>query len=95
MSNKRVQTKPTSSLYSAIESILNEAQIELKITRKRVKNINFRLKPYQLSVSAPYYASDKDLIRVLSKRLDWAINQHSTLLKRQQQQQVRIFKDLN
>lgn len=91
MSNKRIQTKPTSSLYSAIESILNEAQIELKITRKRVKNINFRLKPYQLSVSAPYYASDKDLIRVLSKRLDWAINQHSTLLKRQRQQQGANF----
>lgn len=87
MFDKRAQTQPTASLCSAIESLLNEAQIELKITRKRVKNINFRLKPYQLSVSAPHYASDKDLIMALSKRLDWAINQHAQLLKRQQQQQ--------
>ena len=85
MFEKRVQTQPTASLYSKIESLLNEAQIELKITRKRVKNINFRLKPYQLSVSAPHYAGDKDLIMALSKRLDWAINQHAQLLKRQQQ----------
>lgn len=85
MFEKRVQTQPTASLYSKIESLLNEAQIELKITRKRVKNINFRLKPYQLLVSAPHYASDKDLIMALSKRLDWAINQHALLLKRQQQ----------
>lgn len=88
MPEKRAQTQPTASLYSAIESLLNEAQIELKITRKRVKNINFRLKPYQLLVSAPHYASDKDLIMALSKRLDWAINQHAQLLKRQQQQGV-------
>ena len=88
MFEKRVQTQPTASLYSKIESLLNEAQIELKITRKRVKNINFRLKPYQLSVSAPHYSSDKDLIMALSKRLDWAINQHAQLLKRQQQQGV-------
>lgn len=88
MSHKRVSTQPAANLYSAIESLLNEAQIELKITRKRVKNINFRLKPYQLSVSAPYYASDKDLIMALSKRLDWAINQHAQLLKRQQQQDI-------
>ncbi len=87
MSPKRVPTQPTASLYSVIESLLNEAQIELKITRKRVKNINFRLKPYQLSVSAPYYASDADLITALSKRLDWAINQHEQLLKQQQRKQ--------
>ena len=85
MFDKRAQTQPTVSLYSKIESLLSEAQIELKIKRKRVKNINFRLKPYQLLVSAPHYASDKDLIMALSKRLDWAINQHAQLLKRQQQ----------
>ena len=81
----RAQTEQVRSLYAAIENELNEAQIELKVTRKKVKNINFRLKPYQLSVSAPYYASDADLITALSKRLDWAINQHAQLLKQQQQ----------
>ena len=87
MFNKRVQTEATSSLYSAIESMLNEAQIKLKITRKRVKNINFRLKPYQLSVSAPHYVQDADIIRSVAQRVDWAITQHAKLLKRQFQQQ--------
>lgn len=89
MINKRVQTEATSSLYSAIESMLNEAQIELKITRKRVKNINFRLKPYQLSVSAPHYVQDADIIRSLAQRVDWAITQHAKLLKRQKMNQEK------
>ena len=84
---RRVQTEQVRSLYTAIENELNEAQIELNITRKKVKNINFRLKPYKLSVSAPYYASDADLITALSKRLDWVINQHAQLLKQQYQKQ--------
>lgn len=82
-SKKDPQTVQAQQLYSAIEAILSEAQIELQITRKRIKNINFRLKPYQLSVSAPFHVSDTDLIMALSKRVDWALNQHATLLKRQ------------
>lgn len=83
----KAQAVQLRSLYAAIENKLKEAQIELNLTRKKVKNINFRLKPHQLSVSAPYYASDADVITALSKRLDWAISQHTQLLKRQQQKQ--------
>lgn len=85
----RAETEQVRSLYTAIENELNKAQIELNLTRKRVKNINFRLKPHQLSVSVPYHASDAEVITALSKRLDWAINQHAQLLKQHQQQQQR------
>lgn len=84
---KAAEAEQVRDIYAAMESTLNEAMIELKVTRKKVKNINFRLKPYQLSVSAPHNASEADLIRALSKRLDWAIDQHASLLKRQRQKQ--------
>ncbi|PNK61891.1 M48 family peptidase [Psychrobacter sp. FDAARGOS_221] len=70
-----------------LAQLLAEADIELSVTRKRVKNINFRLKPNQLSVSAPHYAREEDIVFALSKRLDWAINQHGVLLKRLKRQQ--------
>lgn len=69
-------------LYRAIEQELQQANISLIVTRKRVKNINFRLKPSRLSVSVPYYATDKDIVIAISGRVEWAINQHAILLKR-------------
>ncbi len=85
--HRRDRQAQTQLIYQNLIQLLAEADIELRITRKRVKNINFRLKPNRLSVSAPYYAEDEDIIFALSKRLDWAINQHAVLLKRQQLKQ--------
>jgi len=85
--HNKTQSEQVRCLYTVIETELSQAQIQLNITRKRVKNINFRLKPYQLSVSAPYFVSDVDIINALSKRLDWVVNHHTELLKRHQQKQ--------
>ncbi|WP_296403814.1 YgjP-like metallopeptidase domain-containing protein [Psychrobacter sp.] len=95
ISHNRSQAASDKQLYTEIHSILNESQIKLIITRKRVKNINFRLKPNQLLVSAPNYISDEDLIVVLSKRLNWVIDQHATILKRLKYQGQTSDADLN
>lgn len=63
--------------------ILNEHNIKLNIVRKRVKNINFRIKANQLNVSAPWYASDIEIAYALHQRLNWAISTHQKLLAKQ------------
>ncbi len=74
----------TPTLFTDITDTLARHAITLTITRKRVKNINFRVKVNTLKVSAPYYASDEDIIKALAKRLDWIINAHQDLLNKQQ-----------
>lgn len=76
------QTPPLDD-HQPLRRRLAEAGIVLEITRKRVKNINFRLRPHILSVSAPHYASDKQVMAALARRIQWAIAQHAVLLKRQ------------
>ncbi len=66
-----------------ITDTLAQHAITLTITRKRVKNINFRIKVNTLKVSAPYYASDEDIIKTLAKRLDWIVKAHQDLLNKQ------------
>ncbi|WP_227429106.1 M48 family metallopeptidase [Psychrobacter sp. I-STPA6b] len=63
--------------------MLMQAGIHLNISRKRVKNINFRLKPHTLSVSVPLWTSDKVLVDALQQRLDWVLSQHQKLLQQQ------------
>ena len=72
--------------YQPIIHQLAMAGIKLELTRKRVKNINFRLKPAILSVSAPLSLSDRQIAAALRKRLDWVIQQHPKLLAAHQQQ---------
>ncbi|PIE48032.1 MAG: zinc metalloprotease [Gammaproteobacteria bacterium] len=69
--------------FKATLKTLREYNIEVTITRKKVKNINFRIKPYQLNVSAPWYASDVEVAYALHQRLDWAITVHQKLLNKQ------------
>ncbi len=56
------------------------AGIELQITKKRVKNINFRLKPYALLVSVPFRISTIQMAQVIDKRVSWAIDNHAQVL---------------
>ena len=55
------------------KAILKLDGLEIQVTRKRVKNINIRLKPPagQIQVSAPHRLSDAELRRVLQQRLPW------------------------
>lgn len=47
--------------------------IRLVITKKRVKNINFRIKAGVLSVSAPIGVSEHLLAQAVAARIDWAV----------------------
>lgn len=63
---------------------LANADIRLHITKKRVKNINFRLKPYQLVVSVPASISNTELAQAVERRVSWALTHHPQVLKRHQ-----------
>lgn len=67
----------------SLEAVHNELAangITLTISPKKVKNINFRLKPNALFVTYPKGIDDAHLLAMLRKRLDWAIYQHEQLL---------------
>lgn len=66
---------------------LAQAGIELHVTKKRVKNINFRLKPHTLVVSAPIFISNAQLEQAVAKRVSWAITHHPQVLERYHRKQ--------
>lgn len=59
---------------------LAQAGIELCISRKRVKNINFRLKPYLLMVSVPLRITASQTLYAVARRVSWAIAHHPQVL---------------
>lgn len=67
-----------------IEKALAIHQIQLLISHKKVKNINFRVKPNTLCVSAPRGMDLLVLINAIDNRLDWAINAHQKVLQKAQ-----------
>ncbi|TXD96414.1 M48 family metallopeptidase [Psychrobacter frigidicola] len=75
------------SLLESIIQRLAAAGIELQVTKKRVKNINFRLKPYTLMVSVPLSISTKEMAQVLDKRVAWAIDSHPQVLAQYERRQ--------
>lgn len=66
---------------------LAQADIELHITQKRVKNINFRLKPHKLMVSLPLFISEVQAAQSVAKRVPWAIANHAQVLKQYKRKQ--------
>lgn len=75
---------PISLLANAAEQ-LAAADIQLNISQKRVKNINFRLKPYQLNVSIPLFISHEQAAQAIDKRVSWAIDNHAQVLAQRKQ----------
>ncbi len=69
------------SLLNSITQRLAAADIELKIQQKRVKNINFRLRPNLLSVSVPLTINVEQIAQAIDKRVDWALTHHEQVLK--------------
>jgi len=63
---------------------LAQAGIELHVTKKRVKNINFRLKPHTLMVSVPIFINPEQIRQAVAKRVPWAIAHHSQVLEQHQ-----------
>ena len=72
----------SNSLLQSTIQRLSAADIELQIQQKRVKNINFRLKPNLLSVSVPLTINAEQIAQAIDKRVDWAINCHGQVLER-------------
>ena len=66
---------------------LAQAGIELQITKKRVKNINFRLKPYLLMVSVPVSISLVHVAQAVAQRISWAIANHAQVLEQYKRKQ--------
>ncbi len=74
-------------LDSAIHC-LAQADIELHITKKRVKNINFRLKPHKLLVSVPLSISSAQAALAIEKRVPWAIENHAQVLEQYKRKRI-------
>ena len=70
-----------SSLLEKSIQRLAQADIELHISKKRVKNINFRLKPHKLMVSVPLFISSAQAALAIEKRVPWAIANHGQVLE--------------
>lgn len=73
---------------------LAQAGIELHISKKRVKNINFRLKPHQLLVSVPLFISPAQAAQAVMKRVSWAIANHPQVLEQYKRQQLPLAQAL-
>ena len=67
---------------------LAQAGIELHISKKRVKNINFRLKPHKLMVSVPLFISSAQAAQAVAKRVPWAIANHGQVLEQYKRRQL-------
>lgn len=78
----------TSTLTNA-KAYLAQAGIELHVTKKRVKNINFRLKPHTLMVSVPKFISSAQIGQAVAKRVPWAIANHAQVLEQYKRKQYR------
>ncbi len=79
--------KYTTPLLNDIEQRLASAGIELKITKKRVKNINFRLKPHCLLVSVPLTINALQVAQAMTRRVPWALDNHPQVLAQYQRLQ--------
>lgn len=84
-----------SSLLEKSIQRLAQADIELHISKKRVKNINFRLKPHQLLVSVPLFISPAQAAQAVMKRVSWAIANHPQVLEQYKRQQLPLAQASN
>ncbi|MBF2720199.1 DUF45 domain-containing protein [Psychrobacter sp. NG254] len=64
-----------------------QAGIALHVSKKRVKNINFRLKPHSLMVSVPMTISEAHLAQFVAKRIPWAMMHHPQVLAQYRRRQ--------
>ncbi|MDO4441699.1 MAG: DUF45 domain-containing protein [Moraxella sp.] len=77
--------------FDRLTSLYAEHDIRLTITKKAVKNINFRIKAGECWVSVPHWASDKVVIAAVQARLAWACHAHDKLTQRQAAPQSRLM----
>ncbi|MBF0659687.1 M48 family metallopeptidase [Psychrobacter sp. NG25] len=80
-------TQDTTSISILAKQQLAQAGIELQVTKKRVKNINFRLKPYLLMVSVPVSMSTAQIAQAIAQRVSWAVANHAQVLEQYKRKQ--------
>lgn len=78
------QSPTLPATYRDLQQVLLAAGIQLQLQRKRVKNINFRLKPQLLAVSAPARLSHERIAQSIEQRLEWILTQHPKIVAAQQ-----------
>lgn len=78
------QSPALPAVYRDLQQVLLAAGIQLQLQRKRVKNINFRLKPQLLAVSAPARLSHERIAQSIEQRLEWILTQHPKIVAAQQ-----------
>ena len=76
-------------LDGAIHQLL-DAGIALQVTKKHVKNVNFRLKPYTLLVSVPNFISSAQMAQSIAQRVPWAIENHGQVLEQYKRKQSNV-----
>lgn len=78
------QNQPTSKhniiSIQQVHDKFNEHNINLVITRKKVKNINFRLKGNDFCVSCPKHINEAALAQVIYQKLPWVIKHHQRII---------------
>ena len=77
------------SIWTDAKARLAQAGIELHVTKKHVKNINFRLKPHTLTVSVPRGIRSAQIEQAIAKRVPWAIANHAQVLEQYKRNQQR------
>ena len=65
-------------------SVLSIEGLEIAVTRKSIKRLNLKLMPNDasLKVSAPHYATDKQIRSFVHSRWDWVIKHRTEILNR-------------
>ncbi|MDN3502491.1 M48 family metallopeptidase [Psychrobacter sp. 5A.1] len=87
-------TQDTTSISILAKQQLAQAGIELQVTKKRVKNINFRLKPYLLMVSVPVSMSAAQIAQAVAQRVSWAVANHVQVLEQYKRKQHALTESL-
>jgi hypothetical protein len=89
---------PQKYVHPLLESAaqrLAQSGITLQITSKRVKNINFRLKPYQLMISVPLRITAAQVAQAVTTRVPWALANHPQVLAQYDRKQNPSPKSTN
>ena len=81
-----------SPLLLTIIEQLAAVNIKLVVTQKRVKNINFRLKPNLLMVSVPLTMNEIHIAHAIAQRVGWAIANHAPVLAQYERQAIELSK---
>lgn len=89
MSHSILLSDYANPLLNSVIQRLAMVGIELKINQKRVKNINFRLKPYLLTVSVPVTASTMQVAKSIDNRVGWALAHHAQVVAQHNRKQLQ------